>query len=402
MEINERIALFQNMIGCCHDLFLWDYDCAMHLLTSNCPEQEAMRNLLQLSINGSDFGRELIMQDTPMLISNEIGMMWLAVPRFEAKELVRNYILGPFFTDNISTQSVEALLVQHGMSQVLREKMMRLMRSLPVISWSRVQEYAIMLYHCVTGERITASDLRFYTKSEVFPAQASPGQPDERLDVHGTYQAEQEMLRMVREGDMRIEEYIDRMALTGSIGKLSNGDPMRQVKNSILVCTILFSRAAIEGGLDPELSYTLTDRYFQAVEACKTYPELNEIARTMQGDFVQRVHRYRMSQYSHAIQQCCDYISLHLEEEITLEQLAKLTGYATYYLSKKFKKEVGTIPADYIRRQRLDRAAFLLRTTHEDVQTISIQLQFGSQSYFSESFRKEYGMTPTEYRQKNT
>lgn len=259
-----------------------------------------------------------------------------------------------------------------------------------------------MFYHCITGGRISASDLRFYSEAEVQPKQISGRQPEEHPDVHGTYRAEQEMLRMVREGDLRLKEYLDRMALIGSVGKLSNGDPVRQVKNAILVCTTLFSRAAIEGGLAPELSYTLTDRYFQAVEACKTYPELNEVVRTMQADFVQRVHRYRMSQYSHAIQQCCDYISLHLEEEITLDQLAVQTGYASYYLSRKFKKEVGSIPADYIRRQRLDRAAFLLRTTNEDVQTISFRLQFSSQSYFSESFRKVYGMTPTEYRKNNT
>lgn len=402
MQIDERVALFRDMVNCCYDLYLWDYDCEMHLLTSNCPEQDAMHNLLRLSVSSDDFGNALVMQDTPILITNEMGMMWLAIPRFERKELVRNYLLGPFFTDDISTKSVEAQLVQHGLPQALREKMVHFMRRLPVISWSRIQEYAIMFYHCITGGRISASDLRFYSEAEVQPEQISGRQPEEHPDVHGTYRAEQEMLRMVREGDLRLKEYLDRIALIGSVGKLSNGDPVRQVKNTILVCTTLFSRAAIEGGLDPELSYTLTDRYFQAVEACKTYPELNEVVRTMQADFVQRVHRYRMSQYSHAIQQCCDYISLHLEEEITLDQLAAQTGYASYYLSRKFKKEVGSIPADYIRRQRLDRAAFLLRTTNEDVQTISFRLQFSSQSYFSESFRKVYGMTPTEYRKNNT
>lgn len=402
MEIDTRIILFRDMVSCCHDLYLWDYDCAMHLLTSNCPEEDSMRNLLQLSIERDNFGCELIKLDTPILITNSINMMWLAVPRFDGKEIVRNYLLGPFFTDSISTQGIEYLFVQHGMPQDLREKMMRFIHLLPVISWTRVMEYAIMLYHCVTGGRISASDLRFYAKDEPLPAQVPDSRSVEQADVHGTYRAEQEMLQMIRKGDLRLGKYMDRISLTGKLGKLSNGDPIRQVKNSILVMTTLFSRAAIEGGLDPELSLTLTDRYFQAVEACTTYPELNEISNAIQNDFVQRVHRYRTSHYSHAIQQCFDYISLHLEEKITLDQLAKLTGYAAYYLSKKFKKEVGCVPADYIRRQRLDQAAFLLRTTHEDVQTISIQLQFGSQSYFSESFRREYGMTPTEYRQKNT
>lgn len=398
MQINEKVILFRDMVGCCHNLYLWIYDCAMHLLESNCSEQETMNNLLQISIEERSFLTELSNQNTPMLVTNAMDMVWLVLPLMENQDLIRIYVLGPLFLDDISPQRVEEQLIQHGMPMALRKEMLRFLKELPVIAWSRVQEYSIMLQYCVTGNKINVSDIRFYLCT---PTTSGKDSITVRQDNHGTYQAEQEMLRMVREGDLRLKDHIDQMAVTGSVGKLSNGDPMRQVKNTILVCTTLFSRAAIEGGLNPELSYTLTDRYFQAVEASNSYSELNELTRTMQADFVQRVHNYRMSQYSHAVQLCCDYITLHLDEDITLKQLAELTGYATYYISKKFKKETGKTPADYIRLQRLERAAYLLRTTQDDVQTIGIHLQFGSQSYFSESFRKEYGISPTEYRQKN-
>lgn len=399
MQIDEKVTLFRDMVGCCHNLFLWTYDCAMHLLESNCPEQEKMHNLLQLSIGEGGFLTELTSVDTPLLVTNAMDMVWLVLPLMENHDLIRIYVLGPLFPDDMSTQNVEEQLIRHGMPATLRKEMLQFLRGLPIIAWSRVQEYGIMLQFCLNGSRINASDLRFYNHTPSSPARDSVVASQ---DAHGTYQAEQEMLRMVREGDLRLKDHIDQMAVTSNVGKLSNGDPMRQVKNTILVCATLFSRAAIEGGLNPELSYTLTDRYFQAVEASNSYPELNEITRIMQADFVQRVHQYRMRQYSHAVQLCCDYITLHLEEDITLKQLADLTGYAPYYLSKKFKKETGKIPADYIRLQRLDRAAYLLRTTKDDVQTIGIHLQFGSQSYFSESFRKEYGISPTEYRKRNT
>lgn len=403
MELKDRITLFRDMVRSCYNLYLWTYDCAMHLQESNCPEEASSHTLLMVSVDDRDFLTALASANTPLLVSNQMEMMWLIQPYMEEKELLQIYVQGPFFTDDISTQNLETLLIQHHLSPAFREKMHLFLHSLPIIAWSRVQEYAIMLHRCVIDARIAISDLRFYKKAEE-PVSASRhgSEPLEQPIAHGTYRVEQEMLRMVREGDMRLIEYIEQAALVGNIGKLSNGDPIRQLKNATLVCTTLFSRAAIDGGLEPELSYTLTDRYFQAVEACKTYSEITEITRAMQADFVQRVHHYKMSKYSHAVQQCCDHISLHLEDEITLEELAKLTGYATYYLSKKFKKETGSIPADYIRRQRLARAAWLLRTTHEDVQTISERLQFGTQSYFSDSFRKEYGMTPTEYRQQNT
>lgn len=192
---------------------------------------------------------------------------------------------------------------------------------------------------------------------------------------------------------------MNRMSVTGHLRKLSNGDPLRQMKNAVLVCITLFSRAAIEGGLSPEVSYSLTDRYFQSVEACTTISDLAEIAHTMQADFIQRVHRCRTSHLSQPVQACCEYISIHLEDKLALEQLAQQVGYTEYYLSKKFKREVGLTPSEYIRNARLERAALLLRSTQKDVQEISERLQFCSQSYFADQFRRLFGLTPTEYRQ---
>lgn len=113
-----------------------------------------------------------------------------------------------------------------------------------------------------------------------------------------------------------------------------------------------------------------------------------------------RVHRCRENTgMSRAIRDCCDYIGLHLEEELTLAGLADMLGYSEYYFSRKFKREAGCTPGEYIRRQRLERSRVLLRISGKSIQAISERLQFCSLSYFSESFRKEYGMTPSQYRE---
>ena len=81
------------------------------------------------------------------------------------------------------------------------------------------------------GGCIMTSDLRFYKKTEepVSPLTSnSTKELPEQPIAHGTYRAEQEMLRMVREGDMRLIEFIEQAALVGNIGTLSIGDPIRQ------------------------------------------------------------------------------------------------------------------------------------------------------------------------------
>ena len=39
LYIEQRLALFRDMIGCCHALYLWKYDWEMNLLESNCSEE---------------------------------------------------------------------------------------------------------------------------------------------------------------------------------------------------------------------------------------------------------------------------------------------------------------------------------------------------------------------------
>lgn len=399
METETRLSLFRDMISCCHNLYLWTYDSAFHLITSNCPEQTIIDNLFVMNRSRDDFIRQIAEQDTPVIYTNEMGLMWVMTPYFLDNELLRFYILGPFFVDDIPPKSLEAQLNKHNLSVPLRQEFMLFLHKLPVISLSRIFEYAIMLYFCITEKKITVSALRYHENTRKINGEFIQR---ESMDAHGTYKGEQEMLRVVREGDLNYQSHMNKMSITGHLGKLSNGDPLRQMKNAVLVCITLFSRAAIEGGLTPEVSYTLTDHYFQSVEACTAITDLVEIAHTMQDDFIQRVHRCRTSSLSQPVRACCEYISLHLEDRLSLSMLARQTGYTENYLSKKFKRETSLTPNEYIRRQRLEQAAFLLRTTQDDVQNISERLQFCSQSYFADHFRRYFGVTPTEYRKQET
>lgn len=395
MELRDRLDLFQELIGCCHNLYLWTYDRELTLIRSNCPDELTVRNLF--SLGGA---REVLLtyageRSKPIIMTNTLGMMWSAVPERQNDELRRVHILGPFFTDALSLQTMEDKLRELSLSPDMRRDVLRFLRSLPVISLSRVFEYTIMLHYCVTGERVNVSDLH-YQESEQAPRIR---QSSRKADVHGTYELEQEMVRMVREGNLDIQKHISRLAVTGKLGKLSNGDEMRQLKNSVLVCIVLFSRAAIEGGLSPEISMTLTDHYFQSVEAARTLPELAELATTMQNDFVQRVHKIRALSISRPVLECCDYINLHLEEQLTLKELAAHFKYSEYYLSRKFSQEMGIGLKEYIRRQRLEQARALLKDTSLDIRDVSDRLHFCSPSYFSEQFKAEYGISPTQWRE---
>ena len=396
LPTEEKIALFREMLSCCHMLMLLDYDPLLHRIGSSTDEETTANELFSLSRIGLELERFLATERTPVLFTNRVNMMWLCCPEFAGEEPLRVYVLGPFFLDDYSSFAIDSGLAGAGASAALRQSAAKLVRKLPILSWARVQEYALMLHYLITGEKIRQSALRFFGSGGLSPVN---GKEIPVTDTHGTYLAEQEMLRMVREGDLELVRHIDRMAVTGTMGQLAQtGDALRQMKNAVQVSITLFSRAAIEGGLSPETAYTLCDRYFQNVEAAKSLSELTGVATTMHRDFVERVHAVRTQKLSREIEAACSYIERHLEEELSIASLASYAGYMEYYFSRKFKRELGLTPAEYIRKKRLEKAALLLRSSDLDAQQIATRLQFCSQSYFTDCFRKEYGISPTKYR----
>ena len=395
MELRDRLDVFADLLLSCHALYLWEYDRELALIRSNCPDEAGVRWLFSLGDMRQMLMDYAASHDRPLIMANPLGMMWTALPEHTAGELRHIHLLGPFFDDGRSLQELERELRKLRLSAGLLQDFLKILRGLPVISLSRIFEYSIMLHRCVTRETITVSDLHYQESETPRPAPSKQG----KADVHGTYEMEQEMLRMVREGDLNILSYMDRLAVTGSMGTLAVGDTTRQMKNAVLVNIILFSRAAIEGGLGPEIAMTLTDHYFQSVEAARSMTDLREVAVTMQKDFVTRVHNARSKMLSQPIRECCDYISLHLDENLRLKDMAARLRYSETYLSRKFRQETGSSFKEYIRRQRLDRAKALLRDASLSIQDISDRLQFCSPSYFAEQFKAEFGVSPTAWRE---
>lgn len=93
-----------------------------------------------------------------------------------------------------------------------------------------------------------------------------------------------------------------------------------------------------------------------------------------------------------------DYLEMHTEDEVSIQQLAVMTGYTEYYLSRKFKEETHCSINDYSKIVRIERAKVLLYTTNDSTAQIADRLHFCSGSYFAHEFRKFTGKTPAEYR----
>lgn len=93
-----------------------------------------------------------------------------------------------------------------------------------------------------------------------------------------------------------------------------------------------------------------------------------------------------------------NYIKENYREEISLESLAGIFGYAPAYLSRMFQKYAGINYKDYVQNVRVEYAFRELTGTDHTMSEIAANNGFPNNKAFAKAFQKKYGMLPSEYR----
>ncbi|MCR5032964.1 MAG: AraC family transcriptional regulator [Lachnospiraceae bacterium] len=220
---------------------------------------------------------------------------------------------------------------------------------------------------------------------------------EERL--HTSYREEVALLSCVRDGDLTRLEATYRSQPQVQYGQMS-AHPMRQLFYGSIANTTLVTRYAIEGGMDEEEAFTLSDIYIRKMEQCSSLYQLETLNEEMALDFTTRVAEKKRAglPYSPAICSCMDYIKDHRYEKISLSDLARHTALSEKYLSFLFVREVGETISSYILARKIEEAKNLLRYTDDPYSSIAALLSFSSQSHFTARFRTVTGMTPRAFR----
>lgn len=141
-----------------------------------------------------------------------------------------------------------------------------------------------------------------------------------------------------------------------------------------------------EGGADSQL-------YAESVATMLTMHLFRRYA-----DKSLKVPHYTDSLSQLKLREVLTFIHEHLDQALSLSQLAQIVHMSPHYFATCFKQSIGCAPHQYITRCRVERAKQLLRQHHLSVLQIAQQVGFQSPSHFAKLFRQQVGTTPKEYR----
>ncbi|MBO8156566.1 MAG: AraC family transcriptional regulator [Bacillaceae bacterium] len=219
--------------------------------------------------------------------------------------------------------------------------------------------------------------------------------------IHPSFLMEQRLLDAIKNGNRT-----KALNILGSINrdqrpKLAQ-QSIRSLKNSLICSCTLFTRAIIQGGVQPEKAFNLSDTYILEIERIEDYHELEQLEYSMLDHFIHVLKEEEKLPYSKTINRAITYIHDHILQHLKLEVIAKHSYVSASYLSHLFKKEVGVSIVQYINKKRIEESKYFLLHTTSPISEISSLFRFCNQSYYTALFKKHTGITPKEFREKHT
>lgn len=396
----RRIQDFGEMVKDCCGLSMWCFGMNGSLIDTTC--DDATQYLMFLNL-GNCLERAMEQVNElyfPMVMEDGIGMLWagdfLRDPNDNRPRCL--LFLGPVFTAQSSLSFLQNTIQRLNLSVELTQVLLDKLQTVPVLTTSMMNQYVKMFHWAMSGQAIHSFDIK------VLGQQGSALQPLEEPPTEAgaerVFFAEEQLMQVIREGNPDYQSVMDPIfdAVPQNIPQMP--DALREAKNNVIAFTLLAARAAMQGGVAPRTAAELQRYYLHATESCRSYAELVEQNNAMIEDFVHRVQGARSrKEMSRTVRECCEYLQMHLTKPFDLQEMARSVGYTEYYLTKKFRRETGRKVTEYLREARLEHARHLLEVSHESIQDLSDRLQFSSRNHFSKAFSKQYGISPSAYRE---
>ena len=366
---------------------------------------------LQLVLPDTGFPFDLAVPHLSELASREQAVTYLVTKEFHYIGLVQNkktgqmVLIGPVISIHPSPASIRNIMKEYSISLEHRELLTELYQFMPQYSFHQFCHFLALYYHELFNDMIDIDAyLNVYTDtgstSEASLHSAKIYDAKEMELFHNTYHYEQLYMDYIRSGNVDgLKEFFSN-TFSLQAGNLAD-NTLRQEKNILIVSVTLATRCAIEGGLDIESAYQLSDIYIQESEKLQSTEALYQMQYNMVLDFTRRVAQSQLPRDTTSdINKCIQYIKQHTNQAISTSDVASYVGKSRSYLSHCFKKELGFEMREFIMRCKLEEAKSLLTYTDKSLSEISSYLCFSSQAYFQNVFKKKFGVTPNEYRKR--
>ncbi len=315
--------------------------------------------------------------------------------------------IGPYILEAVSKQDIMAIAEHYQIEPSSFSQLEQFYLSIPLIS----DENTLLTLIYTLGEYLWGSTDNFTVSDSInFPNVISNKNiPALNISTHDNailsahlleqrYSMENQLMQAVASGKLhKAEMFFSNLSSEQFEKRLDN--PIRDMKNYAIILNTILRKAVENASVHPLHIHNISSQYAAKIELISSQSNFISLLKEMIRKYTLLVKNHSLKGYSMHIRKVITNINQDLTENLTLKTQAEALNVNPSYLSTLFKKETGMTLTDYVNHKRIEHALLLLNSTDMQIQTISLYCGIPDVNYFTKVFKKIVGKTPKEYRE---
>ncbi len=321
-----------------------------------------------------------------------------------SKEKDKHLLIGPFLENPLPDNLIFSIINNLKLNLNHTNKFKSYYQSLPYIDASTLFEILSTINEYIKetplSPKVDTLDLSVLPKEnssyELFVENINRSSMYKTIE--NRYADEEKLLSYITKGDVMLAQSFFEKYDLKCLEIIRINDSIRNTKNLLLSTNTLFRRASYLGGVHPIYLDELSAKWAIKIEKALSFEVLNDIPLQMIRSYCILTKEHSLSKYSPIVKLTLEFINLNLSSNLTVKKIASEIGLSPDYLTRLFKKELGTNIITFINKKRIYTSLKLLKTTDLSISEIGDLIGLNNTSYFYTLFKKEIGMSPNQYR----
>ncbi|WP_068676988.1 AraC family transcriptional regulator [Oceanobacillus sp. Castelsardo] len=334
---------------------------------------------------------------------NSYDLEYIATDIWNNEVLEGSILVGPFISRVSETNFISDIIANNHLPVSQRKQLSHFYESLPAISkkeYESIGEILVTLCHHepINVEKVTPK----LDVSSIEQGNRKTVTEDDQHIIERRYEGEKKLMDLISRGDKKAiaQLSVDSRDLFDFSNRFPES-PIRVTKNILLVFNTLCRIATEKGGVHPVYLHHISEKYAIWIERATTLRQLNKLGASMPYEYCNLVVTSSTRHYNPIVKKAIDYILLHLDQSLTLQEVAKSIHVNSTYLSRKFKEETKMNLIQFIHYKRIEEAKLYLRTGNKTITEIAFLVGFNDVNYFTRVFKKITSLTPSQYMNKS-
>ncbi|MFC7677624.1 helix-turn-helix transcriptional regulator [Paenibacillus sp. GCM10028914] len=327
--------------------------------------------------------------------SYEFG--YIAAGIWDKQQFYGSIAIGPFLSSIPHEGSMSSIMTNNQLPIGQQTALWKFYESLPVISSKEKDALGDLLVRLSNYEPIQAHEIALQPKR--YPTEyRTEILAESNTSIEERYEGEKILIDLISKGDKKALRMImkDQDPLHLFLNRFP-GQPIRAVKNSLLVLNTLCRIAAEKGGVHPLFIHHISGKFSLLIERVSSLHQSKTMLIQIINEYCEMIHTYSTRNYSFIVKKAVDYIQLYLDHPLTLEEIAEAIQVNSTLLSRKFKEETKMNVIEYIHCMRVENAKLYLGRGKYSITEVAFMVGFNDGNYFARIFKKITSQTPSQY-----